>query len=60
MRGRPAMFALDSVPGEALLDRVPEPILNDRRMLARIALVLMHDAAAIDWVLQHQIEGTAG
>src|ERR1700691_349475 len=55
-----AMVSIDTVVTQDRLGFVPKRLLNDRRMLTRVALVLMHDLAAIDSVLQHEIEGTAG
>src|SRR5712671_6517333 len=52
--------AVDRVLGKAGLHGVPQCGVDDRFVLAGVTLVLMHDLAAIDPVLQHQIEGATG
>ena len=42
------------------LNLAPERFINDGLVLARVALVLMHDLAAINSILQHEIERAAG
>jgi len=53
--GAPAILPLDAVRGEHLLNRVPEALIDDSRVLAWVALVLVDGLAPIDPVLQHQI-----
>src|SRR4030088_2081176 len=52
--------ALDCVLGKAGLHGIPRRGVDDRFVLARVALVFVDDLAAIDPVLQHQIEGATG
>ena len=47
---------INSVCRQGLLNLLPEILIDDRRVLAWIGLVLMHDLAAIDAVLQHVVE----
>ena len=47
---------IDPVCRQGLLHFLPEIVIDDRRVLAWIGLVLMHDLAAIDAVLQHVVE----
>ncbi len=51
----PAILPHDAVQGEHLLNRVPEALIDDSRVLAWVALVLVDGLAPIDPVLQHQI-----
>src|SRR6266851_5538366 len=51
--------ALDRVLGKAGLHRIPQRGVDDRRVLARVGLVLVYDLAAIDPVLQYQVERAA-
>ena len=53
-----ADLPVDPVGFQDLLYRGPQLRVDDRRVLARIALVLVDDLAAIDRVLQHQVERT--
>jgi hypothetical protein len=41
---------------QGLLHFLPQAVVDDRLVLARVGLVVMHDLAAIDAVLQHVIE----
>jgi hypothetical protein len=42
------------------LGLVPQRLIDDRGMLARMMTVLVDDFAEVDAVLQHQIERAAG
>ena len=55
----PSGGSVDAVLGQDGLDLVPERLVDDGLMLARIALALVDDLATIDPVLQHQVERTA-
>src|SRR5213596_1344432 len=55
-----ACVPLGGVAGQLCLNRIPQRLIDDRRMLTRMGLLLVDDLAAIDPVLQHQIERTAG
>src|SRR5262249_30898025 len=48
------------VAGELGLDRLPQRLIDDRLMFARIGLFVVNDLTAIDAVLQHQVERTGG
>src|SRR5680860_1135041 len=48
------------VLGEDSLDLVPKGLVHDGLMLPGIGVALMCDLAAIDAILQHEIEGAAG
>src|SRR5262249_38734490 len=54
-----AGVALGGVGGELRLDRVPQRLIDDRRVFAGMGLSLVNDLAAIESVLQHQVERTA-
>src|SRR6202035_3272855 len=57
----PAIVALPGgVAGELGLDSIPERLIDDRLMFARIGFCVVNDLAAINAVLQHQVERTAG
>src|SRR5215831_8739231 len=62
-RARPASacagVALSGVGGELRLDHVPQRLIDDRRVFAGMALCLVNDLAAIEAVLQYQVERTA-
>src|SRR6516164_694756 len=45
--------------GELRLNRIPKRLIDDRRVFARIGLALVKDLAAIDAVLQYQVERPA-
>src|SRR5712672_402285 len=55
-----ALVALGSVAGKLSLDRIPERLIDNRLVLARIGLLVVNDLAPINAVLQHQVERTAG
>jgi hypothetical protein len=55
-----ALVVLGGVAGKLGLDRTPQRLIEDRLMFARVGLPVMDDLAAIDAVLQHQVERTAG
>ena len=55
-----ALVALGGVAGKLRLDRIPQRPIDDRRVLARIGLSVVNDLAAIDPVLQYQVERAAG
>jgi hypothetical protein len=52
--------AIDPIFGEDRLNLVPQDLIDNWLMLCRVCIPLMRDLAAIDAVLQHQIEGPAG
>src|SRR5207247_2212809 len=54
-----ARVALGEVDGKLRLNRIPQRLLDDRRVVARIGLFLVNDLAPIDAVLQHQVERAA-
>ena len=51
-----ARTTLNSICRQGLLHLLPQILIDDRLVLAGISLVLMHDLAAIDAVLQHVVE----
>src|SRR3954453_12647631 len=51
---------LGGIAGKLCLSRIPQRLIDDRRVLTRMGLLLVNDLAAIDPVLQHQIERAAG
>src|ERR1700738_3136751 len=55
-----ACVPLGGVAGQLCLNRIPPRLLDDRRALPRMGLLLVDDLASIDPVLQHQIERAAG
>src|ERR1700730_17572336 len=55
-----AIVALGGVAGELGLDRIPERLIDDRLMFAKMGLLVVNDLAPIDAVPQHQVERTAG
>jgi hypothetical protein len=55
-----AFAALGGISGKLSLDRIPERLIDDRLMFANMGLLVVNDLAAIDAVLQHQVERTAG
>src|SRR5436190_5913696 len=55
-----AISPLDAVGAEDDLDLVPKALVDDSLVFAGVALVLVDGLAAIDPVLQHEIERTAG
>src|SRR5438132_5478520 len=54
-----ACVPLGGVAGELCLNRIPQRLIDDRRVLTRMGLLLVDDLASIDPVLQHQIERAA-
>src|SRR5215831_12253011 len=50
---------LGGVAGNLCLNRIPQRLIDDRRVLTRMGLRLVDDLAAIDAVLQHQVERAA-
>ena len=55
-----AIVVLGSVAGKLGLNLIPERLIDDRLMFARIGLSVVNDLAPVNAVLQHQIERTAG
>jgi hypothetical protein len=55
-----ACVPLGGVAGKLCLNRIPQRLIDDRRVLTRMGLLLVDDLASIDPVLQHQIECAAG
>jgi hypothetical protein len=60
-----AIVALGGVAGELGLDSIPQRLIDDRLVfakigLAKIGLFVVNDLAAINPVLQHQVERTTG
>src|SRR5712675_1833370 len=47
------------VAGKLRLNRIPQRLIDDRRVAARMRLLLVNDFTPIDAVLQHQIERAA-
>src|SRR5690242_1963371 len=54
-----AGVALGGIGGELRLDRIPQRLIDDRRVFAGMGLSPMNDLAAIEAVLQYQVERTA-
>ena len=52
--------AIDPIFGKDRLNLVPQDLIDNWLMLSRVCIPLVCDLAAIDAVLQHQIEGPAG
>src|SRR5690349_6860614 len=55
-----AIVVLGGVAGELGLDSIPERLIDDRLVFAKMRLFPVNDLAAIDAVLQHQVERTTG
>ena len=55
-----AIVVLGGVAGEPGLDSIPERVIDDRLVFAKIGLFVVNDLAAINAVLQHQVERTTG
>src|SRR5215471_2892953 len=51
--------AVGSISGELRLNRMPQSRIDNRGVFAGMGLSLVHDLAAIEKVLQHQVECTA-
>jgi len=54
-----AGVALGGIGGELRLDRIPQRLIDDRRVFAGMGLSLVNDLTAIETVLQHQVERAA-
>src|SRR6266404_8686286 len=54
-----ARVPLGGIAGQQCLNRIPQRLIDDRRVLTRMGLLLVDDLAAIDAVLQHQVEPAA-
>ena len=54
-----AGVALGGVAGELCLNRIPQRLIDDRRVFAGMGLPLVNDLAEIGAVLQYQVERTA-
>ncbi len=60
-RPRPALlWPLPPVSGELILNRVPERLVHDGLVLARMDQFAVPDAADEDRILQHDVELAAG
>src|SRR4029077_15224855 len=55
-----ACVLLGGVAGTLCLNRIPQRLIDDRRVLTGMGLLLVDDLASIDPVLQHQIERAPG
>jgi hypothetical protein len=51
-----AGVARGGIGGKLLLNRIPQRLIDDRRVFAEVGLSLVNDLAAIKAVLQHQVE----
>src|SRR6267143_6247954 len=51
-----ACVPLGGVAGQLCLNRIPQRLIDNRRVLTRMGLLLVDDLASINPVLQHQIE----
>src|SRR5215472_4169600 len=51
-----ASVALGGIAGKPHLNRIPQRLIDDRLVFARMGLTLVNDLAAIDTVPQHQVE----
>src|SRR5712675_301824 len=54
-----ACVPLGGVAGQLCLNRIPQRLIDDRRVLTRMGLLLVDDLASVDAVLKHQIERAA-
>src|ERR1700730_13818346 len=54
-----ARVPLGGIAGKLSLNGIPQRLIDDRRVLARMRLLLVNDLAPINAVLQHQVERTA-
>src|SRR6202035_2805297 len=52
--------ALGGVAGKLRLHGIPERLIDNRLVFAKMGLLVVDDLAPIDAVLQHQVERTAG
>src|ERR1700732_3740070 len=55
-----AIVALGGVAGELGLDGIPERLIDDRLVFAKMGLFVVNDLAAINAVLEHQVERATG
>src|SRR5260370_8666657 len=53
-------LALGGVAGKLRLHGIPERLIDNRLVFAKMGLLVVDDLAPIDAVLQHQVERTAG
>src|SRR5438309_128026 len=53
-------LALGCVAGKLRLHGIPERLIDNRLMFAKMGLLVVDDLAPVNAVLQHQIERTAG
>src|SRR5260370_23302495 len=53
-------LALGCVAGKLRLHGIPERLIDNRLVFAKMGLLVVDDLAPIDAVLQHQVERTAG
>ena len=54
-----AASRLRSIAGDLLLNGIPQRLIDDRRVFARMELAFVNDLAEIGAVLQHQVERAA-
>src|ERR1700746_2954000 len=54
-----ARVPLGGIAGKLSLNGVPQRLIDDRRVLARMGLLLVNDLASVNAVLQHQVERAA-
>src|SRR6516164_461590 len=54
-----AGVARGGIGGKLLLNRIPQRLIDDRRVFAGVGLSLVNDLAPIETVLQYQVERTA-
>jgi hypothetical protein len=54
-----ARVALSGVACELRLNRIPQRLIDNRRVLAGIGLCFVNDLAEVNAVLQYQVERTA-
>src|ERR1700730_2684507 len=54
-----ARVLLGGVAGKLRLNRIPQRLIDDRRVAARMGLLLVNDLAPVNAVLQHQVERAA-
>src|SRR5438270_3220309 len=54
-----ALVALGGVVGKLGLNRIPERLIDDRLMFAKIGLFVVNDLAPVNAVLQDQVERAA-
>jgi hypothetical protein len=59
LRSPSASLTLGRVVDEQRLNRIPQLLIDDRRVLAGIGPFLMNDLTSVDAVLQHQVKGAA-